>query len=841
MGHIVGIDLGTTYSVVAVPQVLDGPYFECVNGYTVIKDSMKRRITPSVVADDGKGNALVGYRAKGRAGMHPEPVMFVKRVMGEERSFPLCGKACRPEEVSAHILRYLKELASEQLGEPVEEAVITVPAYFTLKQKQLTEEAGKLAGLKVAQIAQEPVAAALMYSLGDTRDPLTIMTYDLGGGTYDIAILEKRDGVFSIKAFDGDRFLGGYNFDKRLVFWIADQLKQYDLHLNLDDPHDSLIFSKLMVLAERAKIELSKTDTYHLLEPNTGIIDHRDEPVSIDLEIPREAFEDLIRDYIEDTIRLCWRAMNEKANPPITPEQIDEIVMVGGSSRIPMIAQRLEREFGRRPRLVEPDLCVAIGAAILAGTQGQHLGAVKLDSIPSETDLPSILVSGTVQASAELPRAAGCRVTLRAADGSYQRTQQTPTSGGFAFQQVPLAPEASSEFVLRIVAPDGREILAHRFTVRHTASAVQAASAEGLETNVLAKPIGIMTVDGMRVLAPERTPLPHECPVTAETTDQSGVIRVPIYEENVLLGEIVVDQLPSTLPLGSIVNITVSIQQDYQIIGQAYVPAAAREGNTVVQLPEVIVKTLEELRAELEELSIRGREALAVASPGQVFGGGLGRRLRERLDTARETFNEPAPDCARIQERLGEITTLIEQLGAGWRPEPAREIFTETVEEVEHLIAQLCKQDPVASQHGYDQQLQAIRALGEKAYADKHPARWQDANQRLANLRDRLQSMLKRGTGGDAPPDPQRLVMDLGMHLSSLHREADHLGRLPALEAEFQTCTEALRRIDPTAADAMAQIRDYYFTKHQPLEVKVRGKASTEEQLGLVRFRPGTA
>jgi hypothetical protein len=522
--------------------------------------------------------------------------------------------------------------------------------------------------------------------------------------------------------------------------------------------------------------------------------------------------------------------MHEKATPPIKPDQIDEIVMVGGSSKIPMIAQRLEQEFGRTPRLIEPDLCVAIGAAILAGTRGQQLGAVKLDTIPSETDLPYILVSGKVQASGQVPQVAGCRVTLRAADGSYQRTQQTPETGGFAFQQVPLAPEATTEFLLRIAAPAGEEILNHRFTVRQSAQAGQGPSGEGLETNILAKPIRIMTVDGMQVVAPERTPLPFECSVPAETTGQAGSVRVPIYEENNLLGEIVVDHLPTTLPIGSIVEITLSIQRNFQIFGRAYIPAAAREGHTVVQLPPVIVKSLEELKAEFQELSMRGNEALAVAGRGQIFGGGLGKRLREGLAAVQEMLNnEREADCAKIQDRMGEVATLIEQLSAGWRPKPSHEDFTGMVQEVETLIEQVCAKDPAASAHGYDHQLQAIRDAGEKAFVDKNPGRWQEANNHLVNLRDRLQAILDRGKGGDGPPpDPQALKVELGKDLARLHSEAKRLGRLPALEREFQTCSEALKRIDPRAGDALSQISDYFFTKHQPLAFKVTGEESPD-------------
>jgi molecular chaperone DnaK (HSP70) len=260
MGRIVGIDLGTTYSAVAIPEERRGPGFFVTPGcpgVSVILDARGRRITPSVVALGREGELLVGYDAKARAGASPAPIMHSKRSMGEQMSFPL-GKYgdLRPEEVATHVLAYLKRMAEERLGEPVEEAVITVPAYFGLTAKQLTEEAGVRAGLRVAQVAPEPVAAALMYCASDPRPNLRILTYDLGGGTFDVAVLQKKDGVIdqsSIMSYDGDRFLGGYNFDARLAMWLA---KHHGLELDPRAPADRVPLAKLMVLAEQAKLAL---------------------------------------------------------------------------------------------------------------------------------------------------------------------------------------------------------------------------------------------------------------------------------------------------------------------------------------------------------------------------------------------------------------------------------------------------------------------------------------------------------------------------------------------------------------------------------------------------------
>jgi actin-like ATPase involved in cell morphogenesis len=829
MGHIIGIDLGTTYSAVAIPETRLGEGFFAVRecpGYSVVLDRLKNRITPSVVAEDEKGEIVVGHRAKGRAGLSPEPIMFAKRSMGEDVVFSLNRQGTlRPEDVSAHVLRYLKKLAEDRLGEPVDEAVITVPAYFTLRAKQMTEKAGELAGLRVSQIAQEPVAAAMMYCLNEVRDPLRIMTYDLGGGTFDIAIVEKRDGLIStdsILAFDGDRFLGGYNFDKKLAFWLAEQLTAngYELKLDLTNPADKVIFSKLMVFAERIKIALSKEQVYSIQEPATGISDHGGNPVAIDLSITRDDFEKMIARDVEYTIELCHRAMSEKANPPILAETIDEIIMVGGSSRIPLVGRRLEEAFGRKPRLVEPDLCVALGAAILAGTKGRTYGCLKLDPIPAETDLPSLTVTGRVVAGGGVATAAGCGVLLRALDGSVTKRQTAGTDGAFVFDGVPLAEEASTEFVLKVTEPGGREVGSHGFTVKQSQLAKTGGIVEPV-TNQLSKPIGIVLVEGFRVIAPERTPLPYETVQRAKTMDTSGNIRVPIQEGNNPLGEIVMKDIPSTLPVGSAVEVTIAIQDNYQIRGRAFVPAIAREAKVVIDIPVPVLKTIDELRRDLEQLSARAEDAASAAGRGAKFGGGKAKRLQQRLQEAKEMLSCQDPEPAHIQDRLDEINNLVQELGSGWRPEPPRSLFDEHATGTRNLIEKAVKKRPEIGKDGYDKRLDAIVAEGSKAFGNQNAAAWKDAFGKLVKLHDEVEGLLDKGTDDGPPPDPAAILMALARELSQLERTARDLGRHGEFSERFKELAEGLKSINPRAQDAMIQIRDWYLTKFKDLETRL--------------------
>ncbi len=757
MGHIIGIDLGTTYSCVTIPEERTGDGFIVVRecpGCSVILDGFKRRITPSVVAEDNAGNIVTGYTAKGHAGLSPAPIMFSKRFMGEDVTFQLDKQGIlKPEDVAAHLLRYLKKIAEERVGGPVDEAVITVPAYFSLRAKQMTEKAGEMAGLKVAQIAQEPVTAALMYCARDPRDPLCIMTYDLGGGTFDVTILEKKDGVIStdsILAFDGDRFLGGYDFDKILALWMIDQLNAKGYKL---DPENKVIFAKLMVYAEQAKRILSREESYEFAEHQTNITDQEGNPVTIELGITRKDFEDMISKQIDYTIEICHRAMNEKVSPPILPDKIDEIIMVGGSSRIPLVARRLEKEFRRKPKLIEPDLCVALGAAILAGTKGKTFGCLKLGPIPTETDLPHLTVTGCVVPSGELRDVNGCTVTLRSEDSSYRSNRTTTDEGNFVFDRIRLVPEDTIDFVLTVISPVGVEVGRHRFSVRQTQDAQVSGLVEPV-TNVLSKPIGILHVDGLHVIAPMRTPLPYETVVSAKTMDISGEIRVPILEENNPLGEIVMRGIPTTLHIGSKVEITLTIQENYQIRGRAYVPALAQEKTVVIDIPVPPQKSIDELRREFEGLLKRAEDAKVSASRDILFDGARVKRLDDRIEDCNQMLNSRMPEPLKIQDRLYEIESLIRDIGAGWRPEPPRAVFGQKADEAENLLADVSKKKPEIEKDGYNQRLQAIRTEAEKAYKDQNTAAWKDSYNKVVKLCDDLEA-LKGDKGGDGPPsDP---------------------------------------------------------------------------------------
>jgi len=388
---IIGIDLGTTNSCVAV---MEGKQAK------VIENEEGGRTTPSVVAFTKDGQVLVGLPAKRQAVTNPEnTITAIKRLIGRrfddaivEKDKALVpykivpgdngdawveasGKTYSPSQISAFILQKMKETAERHLGDKVSQAVITVPAYFNDAQRQATKDAGKIAGLEVQRIINEPTAAALAYGL-DKKGHGTIAVYDLGGGTFDISVLDIGDGVFEVKATNGDTFLGGEDFDKRLMDYIADGFKKEQ---GIDLRNDRLALQRLREAAEKAKIELSTTMETSINLP--FITADQNGPKHLDMRITRAKFESLVDDLVQRTIEPCKSALKD-AN--VDAKKIDEVVLVGGMTRMPKIQETVKQFFGKEPHKgVNPDEVVAIGAAIQAGVlQGDVKDVLLLDVTP---------------------------------------------------------------------------------------------------------------------------------------------------------------------------------------------------------------------------------------------------------------------------------------------------------------------------------------------------------------------------------------------------------------------------------------------------------------------------
>ncbi|MEI6651400.1 MAG: molecular chaperone DnaK [Chlorobiaceae bacterium] len=412
MGKIIGIDLGTTNSCVSVMQGSQP---------TVIENSEGNRTTPSIVALTKTGDRLVGQAAKRQAITNPKNTIFsIKRFMGRkydeitnekklapyeiinengEARVKINDKIYSPQEVSAMILQKMKQTAEDFLGEKVTEAVITVPAYFNDAQRQATKDAGRIAGLEVKRIINEPTAAALAYGLDRKQESEKVAVFDLGGGTFDISVLELGDGVFEVKSTDGDTHLGGDDFDQRIIDYVADEFKKQE---GIDLRKDAITLQRLKEAAEKAKIELSsRTDT----EINLPFITATQEgPKHLVINLTRAKFEALCADLFDKILDPCRRAMK---NSKLELKEIDEVVLVGGSTRIPKVQSLVKDFFGKEPnKSVNPDEVVAIGAAIQGGVlKGDVTDVLLLDVTPLSLGIETLggVMTKLIEANTTIP------------------------------------------------------------------------------------------------------------------------------------------------------------------------------------------------------------------------------------------------------------------------------------------------------------------------------------------------------------------------------------------------------------------------------------------------------
>jgi molecular chaperone DnaK len=459
MGKIIGIDLGTTNSCVAVMEGGEP---------AVIQNSEGQRTTPSIVAFTSKGERLVGQPAKNQMITNPENTVYsIKRFMGRRFgevpeeikmvpysvadigngvSIEIQGKKYTPPEISAAILQKMKKTAEDYLGETVTDAVITVPAYFNDAQRQATKDAGRIAGLEVKRIVNEPTAASLAYGLDKGDKEQRIAVYDLGGGTFDISILELGEGVFEVKSTNGDTHLGGDNFDHRIIDWLVDNFKK---DYGIDLSQDRMALQRLRDAAEKAKIELSSTQSTDINLP--FITADSSGPKHMQYNLTRAKFEQMIEDLVEKTKGPCQQAMNDAG---AKPADIDEIILVGGSTRIPAVQKMVKELFQKEPHKgVNPDEVVAVGAAIQGGILGgevknvllldvtplslgiETLGAVFTRLIERNTTIPT-RKSQIFSTAADNQTA----VSIHVLQGEREMASQNRTLGRFDLVGIPPAP-----------------------------------------------------------------------------------------------------------------------------------------------------------------------------------------------------------------------------------------------------------------------------------------------------------------------------------------------------------------------------------------------------------------
>ena len=437
MSKIIGIDLGTTNSCVCVLEAGEPK---------VIPNKEGERTTPSVVAFNKDGERIVGAAAKRQAITNPNTVSSAKRSMGTDKRFEINGKKYSPEEISAMVLGDLKESAENYLGEPVTKAVITVPAYFNDAQRQATKNAGKIAGLEVERIINEPTAAALAYGLDKQDKNQTILVYDLGGGTFDVSILDLGDGVVEVRSTSGNNHLGGDDFDNKIIDYLVSEFKKEN---GVDLSKDKMAMQRLKEIAEKAKKDLSSMTSTQVSAP--FISQGAEGPLHLDMTLTRAKFESLISDLVDSTLEPVRNALKDA---DLKAKDLDKVIFVGGSTRVPLVYETVKKELGMEPsREVNPDEVVAMGAAIQGGVLTgdvndivlldvtplslgiETLGGVMTVLIPRNTTIPTSKSEVFSTAADNQPA-----VDVHVLQGERSMAADNKTLGRFQLTNIPPAP-----------------------------------------------------------------------------------------------------------------------------------------------------------------------------------------------------------------------------------------------------------------------------------------------------------------------------------------------------------------------------------------------------------------
>ena len=784
-----GIDLGTCQSCICIParegRRDDGPV-------ELIRDSLGRKITPSVVTEDSNGKIIVGHEAKERAGFIPKPIFFIKRSMGSDHKEKLCGKDWAPEEISAEILKHLMNISNEYLHDPITEAVICVPAYFDLNQSQATRKAGELAGLKVLNVLAEPIAAALSYLENRRAEDLNIFCYDLGGGTFDATVLQQRQGQISVLAFGGDQFMGGCDFDSLLAKHILNKLQNLGYKLDLDpnnNEDDDTRYQILLMIAEEAKIELSKKVSCTLWKPKI-FQDQIGRPVQLDMIITRKEFEALIAcgtdqdichdeyhkfeefckdylhngkcaaeivkkalqrervkekdiseerimDYLKDLEReirqgqasvkktICLSILS-LIKSGLFPQQINNIIMVGGSSYIPLVQQELKNLFGNEPELVDPDTSIARGAALKADELSQRLpDGLSLSKIPKATAANTLNIKGSLNAEILQVSFSGLRLLLERRDLMYEAQGQVdPVKGTFEFKKVELQKGVENHFNLSVLDGSNSTIRTHEFSILSTEDSPPPPT----KTDFITKPIYIETIHGRELVFKEGERIPISHKTTKETTER-GNVRIPIYEGIEERGVILIEDLNPELPEGTSVEISIEVDKDQNLRGEAKVPLDGnKSGHVTIQITRLEVQSIEELRVKFNIERDGYKEAFEFASEDKkLMYSRKGPLLISKIE--KELDNIP-PILSKIAPMLFELQAMIKDLKKRIIFDPRKEVF-------ENNIKSAKSWDKGNKRTG---EISTIEEHGMKAYDEKDISTWKEANTNL----DRLVSALAK-------------------------------------------------------------------------------------------------
>ncbi|MFI1919391.1 Hsp70 family protein [Nocardia sp. NPDC020380] len=722
----VGIDLGTTNCCVAVPAdanipdkaaLIERGRLRPLGGVLIVTNPDLSLTTPSAVWVGHDGIALVGAPAKRKARVPgAPPAMFFKRIMGTDQTVRAGHSELTAIQASTMLLRHLRQTAEDALGVTIDRAVITVPAYFEASAKTSTAEAGQHAGLEVAETLIEPVSAALAHRYLDeqpVQGPHRLLVYDLGGGTFDTSVVlwDPEEG-FTSKSFDGDRYLGGYDFDQAIVDWMIEKLPAYDLASEPGNAQDSERQARLLSLAERAKHELSQDTETEIVDDN--LEDRSGQPMNINLTIRRTDFETKIGAYLRDTIEQCDSALRKGR---VQPDQLDEVVLVGGSSRIPLVSTLLKRHFGKTPRRLHPELVVAIGAALKAGSLTDRRSKVlEIDRpIPMET---TVDIGGRVLPDA---RATGETVVVLRPGG---QREPVDGDGSFQFLDVPLDDRAT--FTIQVLRDDV-EVASEVITISRE-DPTDATSVK----DALAHDFAIERLDRKLLpIAKAGTTIPHRELQRLQTATTGSTLTVRLYEGLVPIGFVQIRDLPADLPPGSHVEVAFEFAADWTIHVDVDLPGLNRSATGIIEVPTRQVPGWTEMQQRATKLEDDWKQAQREGHSAEVAEAEPD--VTRRLTTILPLLHQQR-DPAKAHHLLLETETLLGRLFESadiegyLEPPPSR--FHENLHSLRRRIEELSGHDQAAAE-AFLFRMANLESEGQAARACRDLIRWRRVNRDL--------------------------------------------------------------------------------------------------------------
>ena len=756
----IGIDLGTTFSVLAVKGVVpvradypQGDYLEEID-VTILRTPDGDLTFPSVLwIHPTTGDVVIGAEAREKAQEGFSPIMFSKRSIGTDEPLRINQRSLTALEVATEILRHMKQCAERALGRPVRRAVVTHPAYFNTNQVEETRAAAVAAGFVMErsdQLLMEPTAAALAYLQTDTRDPLSILTYDLGGGTFDVTILRRQEGDTKIISHDGDRLLGGYQFDRALVQWLLDRLRAQGRVIAIDpeNPVDRGRYTRLMRLAESIKIKLSQQTnkkTYVSINAPDILIDDRLRPVPIQDRINAAEFAALIQEDLGKTVACCHSAI-AKAKHSVPDLRLDCLVFVGGSTYGPWVADAVLNAFGMRGEPFHPDLCVAAGAAMHAVrlpkiTNSERGWSLQIDSEDS-TPLPTTTIAGQLLPSAPasvekspIPSLSGITVRLRAEPG-FRHEKNCGSDGTFAFEDVPLREGVATVIRIEAVDASGHGLMTHEFAVRY--------QPEQMTSQIwptLPKAILIETASGRKMVAADGTPLPTpEYQIALQRTQQDDLVSIPVFQEEEPVGQIVIEKIPESAGRGAPIELKLRVTEKNELVGSAAVLTA--DGRTAVQcpvrlvFPTIPIPSIPEMRRAAGTMAEQRQQLQSVCDEPErrTMLMAEGNRLEQKVQTL---LNEVNPDVQSVYRELRNLERLLVPPRDELRP--PRSHFQWRLTACRTILSQHASNPEV---NVYSSEVEKADHDGEEAHRTKNQRQWSAANEKVARLHEQLKNVV---------------------------------------------------------------------------------------------------